>query len=325
MPKISIVIPVYNADKYIKTTIGSILSQSFSNWELLLVDDCSSDNTPAICKDVARGDNRIIYIRQEKNGGPSKARNTGINQAKGEYIAFVDSDDTIDSTFLEKMLTVAVEHNSDIVWCNYKEILGNDVIYRKHNLSCHTPIPYETYIRLYFKNQEGLGSMCTKLYRRSFLEQNNIRLNHNRVHGEDWEFNLNCFKCHPILVAIEDSLYNYIRQNCSSVIASYRALDYQTFVISNKMLIELAQNEGVAYDVIVMNSRFVYLVIALLVSLKHSRVADKKIEFNRIVNDEYFCNAIKSGNRIVNYLPMRYKFYFLLIKYRLIDVAYVVM
>lgn len=325
MPKVSVIIPVYNAEKYIQTTIDSILAQSLSDWELLLVDDCSKDNSPAICKEASQNDNRIVYIRQDKNGGSATARNAGISLAKGEFIAFVDSDDTVDSIFLEKMMATAIEHNADIVWCNYKEISGSEVIYRKHNLPCRTSIPYETYIRMYFNNQEGLGSMCNKMYRRCFLGLNNISVNPERVHGEDWEFNLDCFKCHPILVAIDDSLYNYIRQNSSSVVSSYRALDYQTFVSTRKVLDKLSIEEGIEYDAIAMNGRFFYRVIALLVSLKRSKVIDKKAEFKRIVSDDYFCNSIKSDSRIVKYLPMRYKLYFFLIKYRLIKLAYFVM
>lgn len=325
MPKVSIIIPIYNAEKYIQTTINSVLSQTFSDWELLLIDDCSKDNTPAICKEFVQSDKRIIYIRQIENGGPAQARNTGLDQAKGEFVSFVDSDDTIEPTFLDKMLVTAFENHSDIVWCNYNEVFTNNTIYRKHNLPCLIPIPYNTYIRFFFNNQEGLGSMCTKLYRKSFIEQNKIRLNPERIHGEDWEFNLNCFKCHPILVAIDDSLYNYVRQNSSSVIASYHTSDYQTFVKSNLMLETLAQKEGIEYDKVARMGNFVYLVIQLLISLKRSKVCNKKSEFKRIVSDSYFRKSLSYGCQIAKYLPIRYKLYFFLIKYRLTNIAYTLM
>ena len=325
MPKVSIISPVYNAEKYIETTINSILSQSLSDWELILIDDCSKDNSSVICKEFAQGDKRIIYIKQSANEGPARARNYGLDHAKGEFVAFVDSDDTIEPVFLERLVTTAEGKAADIVWCNYKEIFGDNIINKEHNLSCHTPIPYDTYIRLFFSEQEGLGSMWTKLYRREFIEQNKLRLNTERVHGEDWEFNMTCFRCHPVLVAIEDSLYNYIRQNNNSVIASYRTQDYQTYVDSNKQLMELALKENLECDIIAMRSRFVYLVIQLLIALKRSNVQDKKSEYNRIVKDEYFFNIIGSSNGVMRYLPLRYKLYFFLIKCRLIRLAYLVM
>jgi glycosyltransferase involved in cell wall biosynthesis len=325
MPKVSIIIPVYNAEKYIEATINSILSQSLSDWELLLIDDCSKDNSSIICKEFSQLDKRIVYIKQSANGGPARARNSGLEHAKGEFIAFVDSDDTIEPIFLERLVTTAEEKGADIVWCNYKEISNDNITYRNHKLPCRSSIPYDTYIRLFFSEQEGLGSMCTKLYRKEFIEQNKLRLNTERVHGEDWEFNMTCFRCHPVLVAIENSLYNYIRQNNDSVIASYRAQDYQTYVDSNKLLIELALKENIEYDIVAMRSRFVYLVIQLLIALKRSNVQDKKSEFNRIVKDEYFLNIVKLSSWIVEYLPIRYKLYLFLIKCRLIRLAYLVM
>lgn len=325
MPKVSIIIPVYNAEKYIEATINSILSQSLYDWELLLIDDCSKDNSSVICKEFSQRDKRIIYIKQSANGGPERARNTGLEHAKGEFVAFVDSDDTVEPVFLERLVTTAEEKGADIVWCNYKEISNDNITYRNHKLPCRSSIPYDTYIRLFFSEQEGLGSMCTKLYRKEFIEQNKLRLNTERVHGEDWEFNMTCFRCHPVLVAIENGLYNYIRQNNDSVIASYRAQDYQTYVNSNQLLIGLARKENIEYDIVALRSRFVYLVIQLLIALKRSNVQDKKSEFNRIVKDEYFLNIVKSSSWIVEYLPIRYKFYFFLIKCRLIRLAYLVM
>lgn len=325
MPKVSIVVPVYNAEKYIKTTVDSILSQTFSDWELLLIDDCSKDNTPTVCRELTQRDSRIIYLRQTENGGPARVRNIGIDQAKGEYLAFVDSDDTVEPNFLERLLITAEEYVADIVWCNYKEICGDKVMCREHRLPCNTSISYDTYIRFFFLEQEGLGSMCTKLYRKSFINQNKIRLNIDRVHGEDWEFNMTCFKCHPVLVAIESALYNYVRQNNSSVIASYRASDYQTFVMSNKMKAELARKEGISYDKVAMNSKFVHLVIELLLKLKRSGVENKKTEFYKIVNDDYFRNVIETGFILAKGLPLRFKLYFFLIKFRLTGLAYIVM
>lgn len=325
MVKVSVIIPVYNTEKYIKTTVDSIVAQTYSDWELLLIDDCSKDNTHLVCEELAQGDRRIIYIRQTENGGPAKARNIGIDQAKGEYLAFVDSDDTVDPIFLESLVITAEEQGADIVWCNFKEVFANDVICRKHNLPCRIPIPYEYYMRLFFSEPEGLGSMWNKLYRRDFIEKNKICLNTKRVHGEDWEFNMTCFKCRPVLVAIDTALYNYVRQNNSSVIASYRALDYHTFVVSHKMKEELAYEEHICYDKVAMNSKFVYLVIELLFKLKRSDFKDKKTEFKKIVNDNYFINRIKTGFQIAKYLPIRYKLYFFLLKCRMINLAYILM
>lgn len=324
-PKVSIIIPVFNAEKYVRTTIESILDQSISDWELLLIDDCSKDNTPIICQDLSQIDERIVYIRQTENGGPAKARNIGVDQAKGEYLTFVDSDDTVAPDFLEKLVVTAENTGADIVWCNYKEISNDRVIYREHKLPCCTSISYDTYIRLFLKNKEGLGSLWNKLYRRGFIEKNQIRLNSKRVHGEDWEFNLMCFRSHPVLVAIEDALYNYIRQNNSSVMATYHVLDFQNLVGKYQLLEELAQEENYRYDKNEMINRFIYNVINLLVLLKRSKIDNKEEEFKKIVDNDFFQNILKSECNVVKMLPIRYKLYFFLIKFRLTGLAYIVM
>ena len=92
-PLVSIITPVYNAERFLSETIKSVKEQTYKNWELLLVDDCSKDNSAKIIKEFNRTDDRIKYIKLEKNSGASISRNTGIKNAKGRFIAFVDSDD----------------------------------------------------------------------------------------------------------------------------------------------------------------------------------------------------------------------------------------
>lgn len=116
MPTITVIVPVYNVEPYLRQCIDSILAQTYRDFELILVDDGSPDNCGAICDEYARRDSRIRVIHQE-NGGLSAARNAGIDSATGEYIAFVDSDDVILGTYLEKLLNVALAQQADISVC----------------------------------------------------------------------------------------------------------------------------------------------------------------------------------------------------------------
>src|SRR5690625_4190600 len=100
-PLVSIITPVYNAERFLSETIKSVKEQTYKNWELLLVDDCSKDNSAKIIKEFNRTDDRIKYIKLEKNSGASISRNTGIKNAKGRFIAFVDSDDLWEPEKLE--------------------------------------------------------------------------------------------------------------------------------------------------------------------------------------------------------------------------------
>lgn len=113
-PLISIIVPVYNVETYLDQCIHSVLNQTYSNWELLLINDGSTDSSGSMCDDYARRDGRIRVIHM-KNRGVSEARNTGLTLSKGEYITFLDSDDGIREDFLETCLTTAIQHEVDIV------------------------------------------------------------------------------------------------------------------------------------------------------------------------------------------------------------------
>ena len=120
MPEITVIIPAYNVEKYLPDAIRSVREQTFTDWELILVDDGSTDSTAAICDLAASQDKRITVIHRG-NGGLSEARNTGIGQARGRYITFLDGDDLIADRFLEISHTVAVRERTDIVCCGHTE------------------------------------------------------------------------------------------------------------------------------------------------------------------------------------------------------------
>lgn len=125
-PLISVVIPIYQVEKYLPTCINSILNQTYSNLEIILVDDGSPDNCPAICDEFALKDSRIKVIHQ-KNGGLSSARNTGIEIAQGEYIGFIDSDDFIAPNFYEYLLNNALTHHADISECGFIKVAEDNM------------------------------------------------------------------------------------------------------------------------------------------------------------------------------------------------------
>lgn len=125
MPLISIIVPVYNAEKYLHQCIDSILSQTFEDFELLLIDDGSTDNSGKICDEYASKDSRIRVFHQA-NQGQAKARNFGLDTAVGEWIVFVDSDDFIDLRMFEVLFSTATANNADIVMCNYYRFTNNE-------------------------------------------------------------------------------------------------------------------------------------------------------------------------------------------------------
>jgi glycosyltransferase involved in cell wall biosynthesis len=125
-PLISIIIPVYNTEKYLKQCINSVLSQTFTDFELILVDDGSKDSSPDICEQYAQSDDRIRVIHQ-KNSGVSAARNTGLNHAQGQNICFIDADDWVENDFLSTLYSNKCSSNADIVFCNIKIVYGERI------------------------------------------------------------------------------------------------------------------------------------------------------------------------------------------------------
>lgn len=124
---ISIIVPIYNVEKYLPKCIESIINQTYTDLEILLIDDGSTDNSGLICDKYASIDNRIRVIHK-KNGGLSDARNVGLDICKGKYISFIDSDDYIELTMYEKMIKIMINQKVDIVSCNYNHIYNNNKI-----------------------------------------------------------------------------------------------------------------------------------------------------------------------------------------------------
>lgn len=166
---ISIIIPVYNVEKYLDRCIISILKQSFKNWELILLNDGSTDKSGEICDKYKRIDNRIRVIHK-KNTGVSSTRNLGINLSKGEYITFVDSDDWIECDYLELMYKSIIEMNVDVIvtGCVYEDKNGVNNPFKKGE-----PIIYEKNEakKEFLKQNKFIWTICDKLYKAELLKK----------------------------------------------------------------------------------------------------------------------------------------------------------
>ena len=126
-PLVSIIVPVYNNEKYIERCLNSILNQTYTNIQIIVINDGSTDNSYKICKKYAEQDNRIFLISQ-KNSGVSSARNTGLKEAKGEVLSFIDSDDWVHERFIEDNLKIMIEKNADMICFNLQEIYSDNII-----------------------------------------------------------------------------------------------------------------------------------------------------------------------------------------------------
>lgn len=210
--KVSIVVPVYNVEKYLKRCVESLLNQTYSNIEIILVDDGSSDHCPVLCDNYAKKDDRVIVIHK-KNGGLSDARNCGLLKASGEYILYVDSDDYIERDSCEKLIVGMIE-NVDVVVGAYNELRSNKIIEKRHsNLSQNRIYNAKEYVISAIKCDEWYAPAWLNLYRKSFLIENNLYYKVG-FYFEDIEMLPRLFLANPKVTYVDYSFYNYvIREN----------------------------------------------------------------------------------------------------------------
>lgn len=204
-PKISIIVPVYNVEKYLHRCIDSILNQTFTNFELLLIDDGSTDTSSRICDEYVKKDNRI-RVFHKKNGGVSSARNVGLNNATGEWIAFVDSDDRVDDIWLEKY-NDNIDIDTDIIFQGYvREEKNNKQLffyYDNPNQKGTKDIISE------LEQRDLFGWTWIKIFKANIIRKHNLRFNENISMSEDLIFTLEfCLHINRIKV-LSSTTYHY--------------------------------------------------------------------------------------------------------------------
>jgi glycosyltransferase involved in cell wall biosynthesis len=219
LPKISVIIPVYKVEPYLRQCIDSILTQSYSNLEIILVDDGSPDNCGKICDEYAEKDNRINVIHKE-NEGQAAARNTGINKATGEYLTFVDSDDWVAPDILELLYTSLISNNADVSCCGYYLAYSN--MYKTFNCSNKILVlNREQAIEQMLLNKNVFCSVWGKLYKKSLFDV--IRFPCGISYGEDAAVTFNVLSIIECVVSNNIPKYYYRQRKGSLVSMNYNS------------------------------------------------------------------------------------------------------
>ena len=206
MPKVSVILAVYNVAPYLKRSLDCLINQTLKDIEIICIDDCSTDKSFEILKEYAKKDNRIIIGKSEKNQGAAAARNLGLNAAKGEYLGFMDPDDAIDLNYYEELYKTAKEKNVDVVKCGIKDIypdgreetgiLSKEI--KENNIS-------------YLFNYEW----TTAIYRTEFVKENNIVFPVECQKAQDDVFLARVIFKHASLEVIDGVYYYYYRREGS--------------------------------------------------------------------------------------------------------------
>lgn len=211
---VSVVVPIYNVEQYLQKCLNSIRNQTYKNLEILLINDGTKDNSLEICNKNAKKDERIKVVSQ-KNGGLSKARNTGLKKATGEYICFIDADDFIDEHYIEYMLRNVIESDSDICACDFYYINEDEETWSKNVIKNNQEFTnIEAICDILGEKQTTEVMAWNKLYKRSLFIDNNIIFPVGKLH----EDNFTTYKLYYFakkITLINDKLYYYLQRNNS--------------------------------------------------------------------------------------------------------------
>lgn len=229
MPTFSIIVPVYKTEKFLEKCITSILTQSYSDFELILVDDGSPDLCPQICDKYSEQDSRV-KVYHKRNGGVSSARNLGISVAIGTYIWFVDSDDYIEPFSLQYLFDVQSNHKADMY------IFNNRIV---HDISISLESIDDFFQKYYFTYIPGFGPW-NKLYRRNIIQKYNLQFDIQETIGEDLLFNINYYKVlfeenKKKIFFIGQNFYHYVDRADSAMNTFSKERVYQQLRLFDKI------------------------------------------------------------------------------------------
>jgi len=244
-PLISVIIPVYKVEKYLDRCVDSVVNQTYSNLEIILVDDGSPDKCPQMCDEWAKKDKRIKVIHKE-NGGLSDARNVGFQKSNGKYIMFADSDDWIDCKIVNILYKELQKNDADFVSCKPAEVFGLDdkINFKKFtkNVECYNQ---RDYMKKFFRidNNEVIHYAWGKLYKKEILDNNQFPIG---LTSEDVVGTYKAILKSNVIVEIDYPYYFYFKNNDSITRTTFGKKDFDLFKIWD-IVIELMPNDNPDY------------------------------------------------------------------------------
>lgn len=322
MNKISIIIPVYQVEKYIKRCLDSILSQTYSNLEIILIDDGSRDMSGKICDEYAVKDSRIKVIHQD-NAGVSVARNKGLDICTGDYITFVDSDDFLEPFMYEKMMEKVTEYNCDVVMCDCVKDDGVMQIPYTHNIRAgfydYDQLKEEYYPHLLMmENVEypATISNCLILFRREVASS--IRYIEGVRYSEDLLFGAQLLYNAKSFYYMKGEFYYHYWMNSDSASHTFKEDKWEDYKVLYKKSSKLfRQNKQILNQSYLMLLFFLYNYAGDILECKNYNEKQKYIYLKNILNDKY---VIELFNNIRIYelrIPLKLKIMTYIYKYKI--------
>lgn len=282
MPAISLIVPVYKVEPYLRECVDSILAQTFTDFELILIDDGSPDNCGIICDEYAEKDNRIIVIHQ-KNGGLSAARNAGLDVAKGEYVTFIDSDDVVSPQYLKLLYGQLLNNGCDISICGNIEFT-KDYSQIEHVVNGYVTVTgREATKGIYDDKKRAPVMACGKLYKIKLFDS--IRFPEGRIHEDDYIVPILLYRSEKVCI-LSSKLYGY-RQRDDSIMGKTFSIKRYDGIIATDHCINYF-NEKRDEELVEMASTHKMLLLYLY------NAEAKKVGIHNSVPKQYRVNAMKT-------------------------------
>lgn len=233
MIDVSVIIPIYNTEKYLRRCVDSVINQQKVTIEVILVDDGSNDMSPEICEDYAQ-EYLFITTLHINNSGPSTAKNIGFNVATGNYVAFIDSDDEIKPEMFSTMLESGYKHNADIVCCNYIQVDEDGNISHTNHTGKEYVLTQDEALKAILIKDKIYSQCWTKIYKRETMQENGVCNIEGLKTEEDFIYNIQAFACSKTVCIVDKPLYIYTHRSKSLSKDYYR--DHINQYIDNRIL-----------------------------------------------------------------------------------------
>ena len=320
-PLVTVVIPIYNVEKYLDRCVISIVNQTYKNIEIILVDDGSPDNCPQMCDEWAKKDERIRVVHK-RNAGLGMARNSGLEIARGEYILFIDSDDYLDLSTIELCVSSALHNNSDVVIFGRKDV-DDDGVVGEMNIKTNTDVftgdeVQHTLLPAVFSYKMGFGvSAAGRMYRTDIFRKHNLRFKSEReIISEDAYFALELFSKDVTVSIVSKNLYHYYRRS-DSLTHTYRAdrqLKNDAFL---SQCVSLAEKEKLPKQVSThLMVRYHLYTIAAIKQLMTSSLTkkEKKSAMRTIFDNKTFRDTLTK--EVLSYEDFNLRLFYYSVKFR---------
>ncbi len=321
---ISVIVPVYNTEKYLPSCMESVLNQTYKNIEVLLIDDGSKTACAELCESYAKVDPRVKVVHKE-NGGLHSSRNCGLEHATGEYVIFVDSDDWLSKEMLSTMMEAAVQWDADIVRCNYiREFTDKSLIKENHFLEekvykdseckklCRMTVGLIHEELSHPEDQNVMAPVWLHVYKRSLIENHRLRFESLAVYGtfEDGLFNIQAYYNAKCVVYVDKAFYHYRKNVNTSITKSHTSTLLEKYKKQYGYIRNILKNAELENKDEAMKSRIGMSILGLSFNAIVNRDGFKARykELKGILTDEEVNGAISALDK--KYMPLKWKLYY---------------